>query len=1013
MSVKKSRKNKNKNDGVDETIINDEEKEDENFEKLFENEKDKLSYKCFSFAENNYLYHSRTMFEKLPLDEIYKYSPKLKTLLDNIDSLDELDFKIYGKKFKHYIYSNRDYDNHGYTLIEQALKKKGLTSYNPSVDQKNMDSKSFLKIFNDKKNVHGDSFRFIILSSHFKEGIDLNDVKYCHIFEEPDNKSDLEQIIGRGKRFCGQRNLPFIINKGWTLKVFIYRLMIPFSIRRKNYHENNILSFSANDNGKQMKEDLYTVVVKGNLDSVANLPNNSFINDAYVVNKKVYAYYINFQSSFPTWKHIGNIEGSPVYNIPYGTTLSNVMAGYVNFNYDYLYQLYSKYKRNNIDDIQFITDFAWAMSVDGVLTKDYMSVKNTSSKNFNNIFRQSSYLIDEIEDLKYRPYMTKDEENQQLKLRYEEFGNLIKKENEKYKKQKEELENSNKTNYEMIEKYQRQLSELEDFMYRLSPGNQRTKLNDEKKQIEIRIKKLLAEIEKNEKSLDVENKRHNGVISLITNGFLKMKEYVLRFLKDGGGSRFYEILNGIPNDKHEQLWNEILKRYGKYKWAKPLIKDDCTFPVEPNIAKLNLTQKFLMHYFTPQNKLKGMLLWHSTGSGKTCTSVAIASGEFEKKNYRIILVTRPSLKQNFYKNMFDTVCHMKIQDLSKVEDAKRKDKNKNDGGDMYKVLPKDNLEDAKPEKINNQKELLNRELWEDTISHAQFSNFCKGKGNKEISKDKRNNVPNNGDPLWKTLVIIDEAHYLFKEEPKKKSVSNTASSKVDYEAIKKAIRNSYEKSGENSVKVLLLTATPMTKSAFEFIQLINLLKEEDIPISNGNELKQIISYENPNPFNNLINDYLSGHISYLDRTNDPSQFAQYETEYIYAPMTQKQEEYMLTNKNCLNLSKKDVKKYKIDNTIEMDRFDDDIGYVEDVVTNDELLDFLDVVIKYKKSKNTEKDKKEFKLEIENLFGENYEGLGNQILKQFLRKDGSKTKKSKRGRISPKKNKKLDKIDKRK
>ena len=55
-------------------------------------------------------------------------------------------------------------------------------------------------------------------------------------------------------------------------------------------------------------------------------------------------------------------------------------------------------------------------------------------------------------------------------------------------------------------------------------------------------------------------------------------------------------------------------------------------------AKLNPTQKFITHYFTPDSPYKGLLLWHSVGTGKTCTGVATATTSFEKQGYSIFLI---------------------------------------------------------------------------------------------------------------------------------------------------------------------------------------------------------------------------------------------------------------------------------------------------------------------------------------------------------------------------------------
>jgi hypothetical protein len=55
------------------------------------------------------------------------------------------------------------------------------------------------------------------------------------------------------------------------------------------------------------------------------------------------------------------------------------------------------------------------------------------------------------------------------------------------------------------------------------------------------------------------------------------------------------------------------------------------------------TQEFVRRYFTPQAPVKGMLLWHSVGTGKTCSAVAAATSSFEPQGYTILWVTRTTL----------------------------------------------------------------------------------------------------------------------------------------------------------------------------------------------------------------------------------------------------------------------------------------------------------------------------------------------------------------------------------
>ena len=93
------------------------------------------------------------------------------------------------------------------------------------------------------------------------------------------------------------------------------------------------------------------------------------------------------------------------------------------------------------------------------------------------------------------------------------------------------------------------------------------------------------------------------------------------------------------------------------------------------------------------------------------------------------------------------------------------------------------------------------------------------------------------------------------------------------------IMNSYKKSGVNSCKLLIMTATPFTNTPLELFKLINLFmtnESEKITTNKDEFIKEYMTSENilsQNGVKNLANK-ISGYISYLNRENDPTQFAQ-------------------------------------------------------------------------------------------------------------------------------------------
>lgn len=56
-----------------------------------------------------------------------------------------------------------------------------------------------LKIYNKRPdNIYGENIRYLLIDQGFKEGIDVFDVKYVHIFDDLLTPSDEKQAIGRG-----------------------------------------------------------------------------------------------------------------------------------------------------------------------------------------------------------------------------------------------------------------------------------------------------------------------------------------------------------------------------------------------------------------------------------------------------------------------------------------------------------------------------------------------------------------------------------------------------------------------------------------------------------------------------------------------------------------------------------------------------------------------------------------------------------------------------------------------
>lgn len=208
------------------------------------------------------LYNQTTAFNKADITDIdvktiYTknnlsiYSPKLLALAKNIYDLDMRDLKEHKHTFKHFIFSNTsklfgailiasalqkmlglnpimtegDHDNlvhvgeggkHHYGLLTPSMIMK--RNYEPGFKEK------LLKKFNAAENVYGKHMRFIILDSAYKEGIDLANVKYVHLFEPLPTYAQEKQAVARAIRFCSHKDMPYDEEEGWKVDVYVYKL---------------------------------------------------------------------------------------------------------------------------------------------------------------------------------------------------------------------------------------------------------------------------------------------------------------------------------------------------------------------------------------------------------------------------------------------------------------------------------------------------------------------------------------------------------------------------------------------------------------------------------------------------------------------------------------------------------------------------------------------------------------------------------------------------------------------
>jgi hypothetical protein len=265
--------------------------------------------------------------------------------------------------------------------------------------------------------------------------------------------------------------------------------------------------------------------------------------------------------------------------------------------------------------------------------------------------------------------------------------------------------------------------------------------------------------------------------------------------------------------------DKITKEFKKYKIpiSNEKMEDFCL----PKKFTLQPQQQFLPALLTsklaPWNdeNIRGMLVFHQIGAGKTCTAIAVAE-EF-KKELKIMVVLPAALIGNFI-NELRSQCP---GDEYVNQDERKKLKNLKPGDSMFEKIMDKSLERIKK--------------YYTIYSYHKFVALIKDNKIKKLND---------------TLLIIDEVQNMI-------SLAGSF-----YKSLKQVIDNS-----NDSLKMLLLSATPMFDRPLEIALTINLLKKNDLlPISKFNQEfidiknnKSGIEYSaiNLNEFRNKIRNIIS------------------------------------------------------------------------------------------------------------------------------------------------------------
>jgi len=831
----------------------------------------------WSKVKKEHKFESNAYDRDIVLEHMPVASPKMEAMLRKIEELDKKDMKEHGKLFKHFIFSEVNQGGYGGKIITSALiasgkqlcyeigdieeakgKKKARQGFrmlseadlkktkgnnfallsSVNIFKKSMPvrfKKELLAKYNSRPdNVYGDQIRFIIMDAGFKEGIDLFDVKYVHIFEPQTSKADEKQVIGRATRTCGQKGLPFHPKMGWPLYVFMYDVSVPNILKKEGAITEDTL-FQSYLKASQI--DVSQLFFASELENLAVVGSVD-----YELNKNIHNFKVDIDDEGEfTFENSDTQDGFSLFG---GKKQGGVVVT-------------KQPKKKTTNQGKAVVSCA------GVCGK-----RPTRDIPASIPVMALAYYSFSSPHLMISPPAKK--EGMRLY-----FCRMIKKHADLCSRVNEVMSNPNA----FIKKYAKAIHY--NFDMNTLPLTKMQK-NALQRYIKYHYKHKAVETEYEvQKAKLIKNAAAANNAVLVINSPSGKKNAVELGTKPGAEEAIENKTVPMKRMDFLQTREYVAENFSEFAWEKVKLENMCVDkprkegeePVQKKAVAISYTptQDFIRHFFTPSNPVKGMLLHHSVGTGKSCTAIADASDSFETEGYTILWVTRTTLKSDIWKNMFSQVCHTKLM----------------------------NALESIPGQHRDQVRLLSKSWKIRPMSYKQFNNMVKKRNQqyKELIK-----INGEEDPLHKTLLIIDEAHKLYGGQ------DLSSIEKPNMEEVYKVIQNSYAVSGKDSVRLLLMTATPITNDPMEFIKLLNLLREEKDKLPEDYEtfantyLNAEGSFRKKMklPFLNKI----AGYYSYLNRERDARQFSQPIVQYVYEDMSRSKllavEDYEEMYKSRLN-----------------------------------------------------------------------------------------------------------------
>jgi hypothetical protein len=246
-------------------------------------------------------------------------------------------------------------------------------------------------------------------------------------------------------------------------------------------------------------------------------------------------------------------------------------------------------------------------------------------------------------------------------------------------------------------------------------------------------------------------------------------------------------------------------------------------------------QKIVRDYMNLYTPYRGLLLYHGLGSGKTCTSIAIAEGMKDAK--RIIIMTPASLRANYIEELkkCGDLLYKRNQywewistdtnpeaatPMSAILNLPLEFIRRHRGAWFINITKKTNYDDLS----DIDKQTLEAQLNEMIKSKYTFINY-NGLRTKKL-QELTNNFTNN--LFDESVVVIDEAHNLISrivnKIKKEKVISENKKGEKEHLPLNLSTKLYEFLMSAKNARIILLTGTPVINYPNEFGILFNILR---------------------------------------------------------------------------------------------------------------------------------------------------------------------------------------------